>query len=125
MICADTNIFVSFFRGIKTPQTDHLQELLENKQLLMSPFVLSELLSSPKLPKKIETYLTALPRIELSPGFFERSGALRKAVYQKGRGVSMVDVYIAQACIDTRGPLLTEDEDLEVISEYSALKLVT
>lgn len=123
MICADTNIFIDFFRGTETKAVELLERTLEEKQLLMNPFVLSELLSSPKLPKKTEKYLLALPRIEIGTEFFERAGFLRRQIYAKGKGVSIADIYIAQACIDAEISLLTIDQDLLMISEQSDLKI--
>ena len=124
MISVDSNVFVDFFRGTKNKAVDYLQKTLDEKQLLMNPFVLSELLSSPKLPKKTEKYLLALPRIEIGLEFFEKAGLLSRQIQMKGKGVSMADVYIAQACIDAEIPLLTNDKDHTSISEYSELKVV-
>ncbi|MBI4403489.1 MAG: PIN domain-containing protein [Deltaproteobacteria bacterium] len=124
MISADTSVFVDFFRGVNNTAIDLLQQSLEGKQLQMNPFVLSELLSSPKLPTKTEKYLLALPRMEIDSSFFERAGILRRRIYEKGKGVAIADIYIAQACIDSRIPLLTVDQDLLMISEYSDLDVV-
>jgi len=90
---------------------------------MMNPFVLSELLSSPKLPKKTEKYLLDLPRLEFDSTFFERAGFLRRKIYEKGKGVAIVDVYIAQVCIDNAIPLLTMDHDQLLIAEHSSLKV--
>jgi len=124
VICADKNVFVDFFRGTMTASTDLLQKALADRQLLMSPFVLSELLSSPKLPKKAERYLLALPRLETDPTFFERAGLLRRKIYQKGNGVAMADIFIAQSCIDAEIPLLTLDQDLLMIAKHANLIVV-
>jgi len=125
VICADTNIFIDFFRGTSGKSIEVLQKAFDEKQLLMNPFVLSELLSSPKLPKKTEKYLLDLPRIEIELGFFERAGLLRRKIYQEGKGVSIADIYIAQLCIDSEIPLLTADQDLLMISKHSELNIVT
>lgn len=124
MICADTNVFVDFFRGKGGGLTEALERAFDERQLLMNPFVLSELLSSPKLPKKTEKYLLVLPRLEIDPVFFERAGLLRRAVYEKGYGVSMADIFIAQSCIDSRVALLTSDQDLHAIAKCSDLEVI-
>lgn len=121
MICADTSIFVDFFRGAGGKSSDALQKALEDKQVVMNPFVLSELLSSPKLPKKLEKYLLDLPRLEIESEFFERAGYLRRKVYEAGHGVSMADIFIAQCCIDAKIALLTADRDFQLLSKYSDL----
>jgi predicted nucleic acid-binding protein len=104
--------------------TNLLQKSLDEQQLLMNPFVLAELLSSPKLPPRIEKYLLDIPRIEIDRDFFVRAGHLRKNLYKKGKGVSIADIYIAQSCMDAEIPLLSIDQDLLMISELSGLKLV-
>lgn len=90
----------------------------------MNPFVLSELLSSPKLPIKIEKNLSSLPRIEIVDGFFERAGYLRRKIYVRGQGVPIADIFIAQVSIDSKISLLTDDDDLHVISKHSLLDIV-
>lgn len=124
MICADTNVFIDFFRNRSAKIAEALQKSLANRQLMMNPFVLSELLSSPKLPLKTEKYLVDLPRIEIETGFFLRAGLLRRKIYQVGRGVSISDIYIAQSCIDVQTPLLSTDQDLVLISKFSELKVI-
>lgn len=124
MICADTNIYIEFFKGSQSKVTEALHKAFEDQQLMMNPFVLSELLSSPKLPKDIENYLLAIPRLQIVEDFFERAGFLRRKIYIKGKGVSIEDVYIAQICIDNVIPILTYDQDLMMISENSSLKVI-
>lgn len=124
MICADTNVFVEFFRGINRTETMILQKALEDKRLIMNPFVLSELLSSPRLTKKIEKYLSSLDRLDIDRDFFYRAGLLRRTIYLQGKGVPIADIYIAQACIDATIPLLSIDQDIIMISEHSDLELV-
>lgn len=97
---------------------------LKEQRLLMNPFVLSELLSSPKLPQKTEKHLLELPRLKLSQGFFERCGLLRRKIYKSGKGISIAGIYIAQSCIDAEIPLLTVDQDLKLIARHSVLSLV-
>lgn len=123
MICADTNVFVDFFRGTQSPVVDRLQTALREQTVIMNPFVLSELLSSPKLPRKAETALLDLPRLKIENGFFERSGRLRRQVYKIGYGISMADIYIAQSCIDAHIPILTADRDFHALLKISDLKI--
>ena len=124
MITADTNIFVEFFRGRNNERTTFLENLFKEQQLIMNPFVLSELLSSPKLPEVIEKNLLDLPRIEMTDGFFERAGLLRRKVYAQGKGVPMADIFIAQLAIDAKIPILSDDKDLQQISKCSELEVI-
>ncbi|MBI2027154.1 MAG: PIN domain-containing protein [Deltaproteobacteria bacterium] len=124
MICADTSVFIDFFKGSQTPCVEKFTIFLVQKQLLMNPFVLSELLSSPKLPKKAEVHLLSIPKLTIMVDFFERAGYLRRKIYQSGQGISMVDIYIAQICIDHEISLLTLDRDFFLISRHSNLKVI-
>jgi predicted nucleic acid-binding protein len=124
MICADTSVFVDFFRGVDNNVSHFMRHILEQKILIMNPFVLSEILSSPKLPLKTEKLLLALPRIDISSSFYERAGYLRRKVYSSGKGATMSDIYIAQACIDSDSQLFANDQDFFEIQKHSPLRIV-
>ena len=72
----------------------------------------------------MEKYLLALPRLEIDQDFFERAGSLRRAVYEQGYGISMIDVFIARSCIDAGVPLLTSDQDLQKLAKCCDLDAI-
>jgi len=122
VISCDTSVFIDFLRGGYDLHVQKLKESLHTKTLLMNPFVLAELLSSPRLSEKKAQALVQLPIMFLQDFFFERAGLLRKKIYAAGHGIGLIDVFIAQVCIDAEVPLLTKDLDFTIICQFSSLK---
>ncbi|HEX4138190.1 MAG TPA: hypothetical protein VHY84_26510 [Bryobacteraceae bacterium] len=50
MIAADTSTWIAFLQGDRGKDAQLLDKALEDRQVLMIPVVLTELLSDPKLP---------------------------------------------------------------------------
>jgi len=124
MIAADTSTWVAFLEGRKGEDTDLLDRALEDQQALMTPVVLTELLSDPKLPSGVAKTLSEVPLIEIRAGYWQRAGVLRAQVLAKHRKARLGDALIAQSCIDRGIPLLTRDRDFRVFAEAAGLDLV-
>jgi predicted nucleic acid-binding protein len=101
-----------------------LDKALEDRQVLMAPAVLTELLSDPKLPLAVADTLSEIPVIELKIGYWERAGAMRASVLAKRRKARLGDALIAQSCVDRGVPLLTRDRDFRAFTEAASLDLV-
>src|SRR5271155_5334127 len=106
MIAADTSTCVAFLEGSAGKDTRLLDKALADRQLLMVPVVLTELLSDPQLPSAVAATLADVPLIEIEPGYWQRAGALRTKVLAKRRGARLGDALIAQTCIDAKVPLI-------------------
>ena len=124
MIAADTSTWIAFLEGADGEDTRMLDRALEDRQVLMAPVVLTELLSDPKLSPEVAQTLSELPLIEIRTGFWQRAGALRAKVLAKGRRARLGDALIAQSCIDRGIPLLTRDRDSQSFAEAADLDLV-
>lgn len=124
MIAADTSTWIAFLEGRAGQDTDLLEASLESLQVVMVPAVLSELLSDPKLPAQLAQRLRDVPQIEIAPGYWERTGALRAKMLEKGRKARLGDALIAQSCIDGRVALLTRDRDFRAFAEAAGLRLL-
>jgi hypothetical protein len=68
MIAADTSTWIAYFQGEHGEDTELLDKALEDRQVLMAPVVLTELLSDPKIALDVAETLTRLPLIEIKPG---------------------------------------------------------
>jgi predicted nucleic acid-binding protein len=123
MIAADTSTWIAFLEGGRGNDAQALDQALANRQVLMVPVVLTELLSDPNLPATVAKTLSDLPAIELQPGFWERAGALRAKVIAKRRKARLGDALIAQMCIDRGVPLLTRDRDFRAFAAAANLVL--
>lgn len=123
MIAADTSTWVAFLEGSAGKDTQLLDKALEDRQVLMVPVVLAELLSDPKLPSKVADTLSEIPLIETEDGYWQRAGVLRAKVLAKRRKARLGDALIAQSCVDRDIPLLTRDRDFRMFADAAGLDL--
>lgn len=124
MIAADTSTWIAFFQGQAGKDVEQLDRGLENRQVLMIPPVLAELLSDPDITSEVSKALSELPLIEVQPGFWSRAGALRASVLAKRRKARLGDALIAQSCLDAGIPLLTRDREFRVFTEAADLAIL-
>lgn len=124
MIAADTSTWIAFFQGSDGKDVDWLDQALEDRQVLMPPVVLTELLSTPKLPPAVSDSLLQLPLIEIGDGYWRRAGELRARVLATHRKARLGDALIAQSCVDRKIALLTRDRDFRAFAEAAGLDLV-
>ena len=124
MIAADTSTWIAFLEGERGQDAQMLDRALEERQVLMVPAALTELLSDPKLPSGVADLLSEVPIIDIEPGYWQRAGALRAKVLSKRRKARLGDALIAQSCIDRGIPLLTRDRDFRAFVEAAGLDIV-
>jgi len=123
MVAVDTSSLVAFFSGSEGTDTELIAQALQNRNLVLPPVVLAEILSAPNLSKKLESLILRLPLLPLNAGVWERCGVLRRALIARGRKARLADSLIAQLCIDAGSPFLTRDRDFEKYQEFG-LQLV-
>jgi hypothetical protein len=124
MIAADTSAWIAFFQAIPGRDTQLLERALKDRQLLMIPAVLTELLSDPALSSPVAETLAQVPMIDLQSGYWQRAGLLRAAVLSKRRKARLGDALIAQTCLDGIIPLLTRDQGFRAFADASQLDLI-
>jgi len=124
VIAADTNTWIAYLEGTEGPDIQLLDRALADRQVLMAPVVLTELLSDPKPSKNVRPLLTAVPLIEIRPGYWERAGALRAKVLAQGRKARLGDALIAQTCLDRGISLITRDRDFRAFAQAAGLQIV-
>jgi hypothetical protein len=124
VIAADTSTWIAFLEGAPGDDTQLLDRALEDRQVLMVPVVLTELLSDPKLPANVAETFSEVPMIEIEAGYWQRAGALRAKVLSKRRKARLGDALIAQTCLDRGIPLLTRDRDFRAFVEAAGLDLI-
>jgi predicted nucleic acid-binding protein len=124
VIAADTSTWIAFLQGEGGEDAELLDKALADRQVLMVPAVLTELLSAPKLPSAVSESLSEIPVMEITPGYWERAGGLRAKVLAKGLKARLGDALIAQSCIDRGIPLITRDRDFRAFTKAASLTLV-
>lgn len=96
MIAADTSTWIAFLEGSPGVDVQLLDQSLQDRQVLMIPVVLTELLSDDTLPSSVAKTLSEIPLVEIQPGYWERAGFLRSRVLAKRRAARLGDALIAQ-----------------------------
>jgi predicted nucleic acid-binding protein len=124
VIAADTSTWIAFLEGGAGRDVDLLDRALGDRQVLMAPAVLTELLSDPKLPVNVRATLADLPLLEITDGFWRRAGDLRALVLGKRRKARLGDALIAQSCLDGGVPLITRDRDFRAFADAAGLDVV-
>jgi predicted nucleic acid-binding protein len=101
-----------------------LDKALQERQVVMAPVVLTELLSEPGLPADIAEMLAQIPAIDIAPGYWQRAGELRAKVLSRRRKARLGDALIAQCCLDANLRLITRDGDFRAFADAAGLDLV-
>jgi hypothetical protein len=65
--------------------------------------VLTELLSDPKVTRVVKDLFLQLPVLDITEGYWHRTGLLRSRLLARGRRARLADGLIAQSCLD-QGP---------------------
>jgi predicted nucleic acid-binding protein len=124
MIAADTSTWIAFLQGAVGEDVDLLDQALADRQVLMVPVVLTELLSDPVLSSDVAKTLSEVPPLEIESGYWQRAGALWAKVLSKRRKARLGDALIAQSCVDGRVLLLTRDRDFRAFAAAADLAII-
>lgn len=111
MIAIDTSSWIAFLSGSEGPDLALVERALAERQACLPPVVLSELLSDPELPRRVQVLFLELPLLALSEGYWERAGRLRARILASRRRARLADTLIAQSCLDHAVPLVSRDDD--------------
>jgi predicted nucleic acid-binding protein len=127
MILVDSSVWIDYFNGERSWQTDLLDHMLSNVPIIMGDLILTEVLQGFKSDKDYETaknYLAELP--------FRQIGGYNVAIqsaqnYRQLRKVGAtvrktIDVIIATFCIIEGLTLLHDDRDFDPIASHFPLK---
>ncbi len=124
MIAADTSSWIAFLEGSNGQDVQLLDRALEDRQVVMVPVVLTELLSDASLPSHVVKTISDLPLLKVASGYWQRAGALRAKVLTTRRRARLGDALIAQSCIDQSIPLITRDQDFRAFALAANLSLI-
>jgi predicted nucleic acid-binding protein len=124
VIAAGTSTWVAFLEGAPGEDVEILDKALSDRQVLMVPAVLTELLSDPEIGEQVAETLAQLPTIEIAEGYWRRAGELRAKVLGSRRKARLGDALIAQSCVDRGVGLITRDADFRNFIETAGLDLV-
>jgi predicted nucleic acid-binding protein len=124
MIAADTSTWIAFLQAEQGDDTQLLDKALKDRQVMMVPAVLTELLSDPHLPLEVGETLAQIPMIEITQGYWKRAGVLRAKVLSRRRKARLGDALIAECCLDGNIGLITRDADFRSFVDAVGLNVV-
>lgn len=123
MICADTCSMIAYLRGEAGIDVNALDQALVQRTLTLAPASLAELLSDPSLPAAAEAFVLAVPQLEITQGYWERAGKLRRKILGHRYRARIADTLIAQSCLDHNVALITRDHDFKAFQKLAGLRL--
>ena len=129
MILVDSSVWVDYFKGAPTPQTDKLDSLLGVEPLAVGDLILTEVLQGFDNDRDFEAarrLLTSLTVVEIGGLDVAIAAAENFRVLRK-LGVTVrktIDTVIATRCIRDGFDLLHSDRDFEPFTKYLGLRVV-
>jgi predicted nucleic acid-binding protein len=129
VILVDSSVWIDYFRGMDTPQTQKLDTLLATELLAIGDLILTEVLQgfdSDRHFNQARKLLTSLDIVDLGG----KDIALRAAQnYRALRALGItvrktIDTVIATCCIERRHMLLHSDRDFEPFVTHLGLHSV-
>ena len=129
MILVDSSVWVDYFRGKDTPQTDRLDLLLDREPVAIGDLILVEVLQGfihDRDFQRAKALFASLELIELGGGdIAHRAAANFRRLRALGKTVrKTIDTIIATRCIQDRHALLHSDRDFEPFVEHLGLRSV-
>jgi hypothetical protein len=127
LILVDSSVWIDYFRGTVTPQTDTLDSLLGTELVATGDLILTEVLQgfvSDRDFSRARKLLSSLLVLDLAGRDIALQAAKNFRVL-RSRGVTVrktIDTIIATRCIQSRVPLLYSDRDFDPFVEHLGLR---
>ncbi len=127
MILVDSSVWIDYFRGITTPQTEKLDLLLGAEPIATGDLILTEVLQgfvSARDFNQARKLMTSLVIVDLA-GLNIALQAAQNFRKLRSLGVTVrktIDTVIATRCIEDKLPLLYSDKDFDPFVEHLDLR---
>jgi predicted nucleic acid-binding protein len=129
LILVDSSVWIDYFNGDITSQTDKLDRLLGQEPLAIGDLILVEVLQGFDNDREFaaaQKTLSSLTLIEIG-GIDIAIAAARNYRALRRRGITVrktIDTVIATRCIESGYDLLHSDRDFEPFARYLGLRVV-
>ncbi len=130
MILVDSSVWIDYFNGQNTWQTNMLDNLLSDVPIIMGDLILTEILQgfrSDKDYKSAKSYLEILPFHEIGGYQVAVTSAQNYRTLRK-KGITVrktIDIIIGTFCILKDFSLLHDDRDFTPMVDHLSLKVLT
>lgn len=127
MIVVDTSVWIDYFRGLVTPQSDKLDTLLGVEQVLTGDLILAEVLQGFVSDRDFNQARRLLASVPVIPLVGEDIAFQAAKNFRKLRrlGVTIrktIDTLIATSCIEKELSLLYSDRDFDPFVQHLGLR---
>ncbi len=129
MIIVDTSVWVDYFNGKLSEETDSVDNMLGNQEILLGDLILTEILQGfqeDRLFREAQNMLESFPIVPMLGTQLAIQSAKNYRTLRK-RGVTVrktIDVMIGTYCIEQHIPLLYADRDFDPMVRYLGLHSV-
>lgn len=127
MLLADSSVWIDYFAGIRSAQTDRLSDALDREDVLVGDLMIAEVLQGVSHDRDFENIRRELNRF-LTIAICDESIAITAARNYRAlrkRGITIrktIDTLIATRCIIDGIPLLYTDRDFDPFVAHLGLK---
>ena len=127
MIIVDTSVWIDFFAGKHTKNTDFLQTIIgESEDICICGLIMTEVLQGFKIEKeyeKVKNIFSGLIYLPITKNMFVSAASIYRTIRKHGETVrSPIDCIISAICIEHEVKILHKDKDYDVIAKYTSLK---
>lgn len=129
MILVDSSVWIDYFRGTRTPQTDALDRLLGTEPLAIGDLILIEVLQGFAIDKEFDSARRMLDTVTFitlgGPKIAVQAARNFRALRKLGITIrKTIDTVIATRCIVGGFTLLHSDRDFDPFEEHLGLRCV-
>jgi len=129
VILVDSSVWIDFFRGHSTVQTEQLEGLLGSEELGIGDLNLTEVLQGCKIDKEFNEVRRLFSRLQLVVLGGEDVVIEAARNYRKLRSLGVtvrgtIDVVLATRCIVSDFTLLHSDRDFDAFEQHLGLRCV-
>jgi predicted nucleic acid-binding protein len=130
LILVDSSVWIDYFNGTITPQTEKLDRLLGAEPLAIGDLIFTEVLQGFGEDTDFNTakkLLTSLEVVNLG-GAHVGIQAARNFRTLRSRGITIrktIDTIIATCCIENGHDLLHDDRDFDAFAKHLGLRVVS
>lgn len=129
MLVVDSTVWIDYFNGIVSPQTDYLDRVLDQTPILIGDLILAEVLQGFREDADFEKARRALGKFMqvqmVNPDLALQSARHYRLLRRQGVTVrKTIDCLIATFCIVNKHDLLHKDNDYDGFEKHLGLRVI-
>ena len=129
MLLVDSTVWIDYFNGRITPETDYLDRVLDEQLILVGDLILAEVLQGFRSEddfERVRVTLAHFTQVSLvSPALAVRSAQHYRSLRSLGVTVrKTIDCLIATYCLENDHSLLHKDADFDGFEQHLGLRVV-